>query len=143
MGSFFSCGRICQRQTQKSRKGAIWPFFPVTFLTWTLMDWILEENQMVTYLYFFLNFTKLSILIQKFPKHPKINRQIAPMCSSWPYAILMRSLRFLAMKDHFWDHWTVEARIRRRDGKNKISYESRVACHKWQMGNFTHPFFLS
>ena len=69
-------------------------------LTWS--DFRRESNGDI--LLFFLNFTKLSILIQNFPKHPIINRQIAPICTSWPYAILMRSLRFLAMKDHFWDH---------------------------------------
>ena len=52
--------------------------------------------------------------------------------------------------------WAIEARIRRRDGifshewrshewgkiKFPMSHESPVACREWQMGNFTHPFFL-
>ena len=48
---------------------------------------------------------------------------------------------------HWWlgkaGNWAVESRIRRENGKNKIPHESQVACHKWQMGIFTHPFFLS
>ena len=39
------------------------------------------------------------------------------------------------------DDWTCEARIRRRDGKNETPHESRVACHEWEMVNFTHPSF--